>query len=199
MDDTLCNPDLYEYASELREAGNHDLLLDLAQKVYGAATARGGVSCDEVVKPTRAMTLDQLHSAIMACCACGIEKMGHAGKVKRYETALRHIAKHAASGAHSGREHVRHIKVTSAPFMARQLIKAQCYEGQPDCKESRLCRQKRISWKMDVDDDRVTVTRSRVGGETHRYSYDCADEKEYQKLVKQTAKTRDYVLKNGHF
>lgn len=184
----MCNAELHEYARELRDQGKHDMLYDVAENCYHHAHDKMAVDDAELEEPSMQMNDDALYDNVMHNCMAGARQaaLGH------YDSG-----ESAHSGASHGGAHVEQVR--DAHQMARKVIMAQKMHDMPESHEATAARKKGISWHMQADGKQVRVTRSRVGGTTTCYAYQCPSEKEFVKLVRATQHERDHVLRKGHF
>lgn len=222
--EVVCNRELHEYARELRDAGKHDLLYDVAAKVYSHSHEQIGARADDLEQPSEAMNDDALYDNIVHNCMAGAR---HGVRTHQRYAGDKHDVdynyddedepEHVAHKDHYGgyvseptayarsksnrrrRSGVETEHVSDAREMARKVITAQKMYDMPESREARDARRKGISWHMETDDDAVRVTRSRVGGTTKCYKYDCPSDQDFVRLMRATEHERDQLLRKGHF
>lgn len=207
----MCNAELHQYARELRDQGKHDLLYDVADKCYHHARDKMGVSHADLEEPSLSMNDDALYDSVMHNCMAGARHAALGRHHKDHdededdnddyadehqtETGYGRARHNGRGGGHG--THLEHL--TDAHEMARKVITAQKMHDMPESAEAVAARKKGISWHMQADANQVRVTRSRVGGTTTCYAYQCPSEKEFAKLVRATQHERDNVMRKGHF
>jgi hypothetical protein len=87
--------------------------------------------------------------------------------------------------------------IDDAEHMARYVIRAQKYAGEPGAREVVKAREGGISWQMMVNSNVVEVVRKRKcaeGKHAKHYIYYTNDETQYGKLLVSVERQRDRLL-----
>lgn len=193
----LCNPEVVRYAEELYRKHQDGFLFNLAEHVHDAARQ---ANLAEAQAPVVGMDADALRQNVLKNCAAASKVAAGAAVASAPAAPAAPVtpeamaaAAAAAIGSRDGTE-----RVLQPSQMADAIIRAEQYQGDPECGGSKLCRSKGIEWRMHVDDQRVQVTRSRVGGVTKHWVYQCASDAEFQRLRDAVRARRDQLLQQAN-